>query len=133
MFDKRDVALAIRKLRGARTQKEVADLAGIDRPTWNQYEKARAMPKSANFDKLAEGLGCTSRQLDEAIMRAWRERLDREQPESKRGEGDETGGRPATPDGADAFEHSVRHHVDAMAHHLHALFLSLRDELRTSR
>lgn len=134
MFDKRDVALAIRKLRGTRTQKEVADAAGVDRPTWNQYEKARAMPKRANFDKIADGLGVPPRRLDEEIMKAWRERLDREHPATAGSAPGADAGRVETGgdagEGGDDFEQAVRRHTDGLARHVRALVFTLRDELR---
>lgn len=133
MFDKRDVAAAIKKLRGSRTQKQVAEQAGIDRPTWNQYEKARAMPKRANFRKILQGLGCTQRELDEAIMAAWRKRLDEEHPP---GEEDGVGGVAVFPSRAgaqepvDEFHRRVHRHTSALAFHLEAILLLVRDVVR---
>lgn len=135
MLDKRDVAAAIKELRGGRTQKEVAEQAGIDRPTWNQYEKARAMPKRTNFHKILQGLGCTQRELDETIMAAWRKRLDEEHP-------------PETPDSGrvmstaeledalgdaepvDELHRRIRRHTTGLALHLEALLLFLRDVVK---
>lgn len=131
MLDKQDVATAIKKLRGGRTQKEVAEKAGIDRPTWNQYEKARAMPKRTNFRKILEGLGCTQRELDESIIAAWRQRLDAEDPDGARPDG---GTSFPDPPGAgepeDEYHRQVRRHTSALALHLEALLLYLRDVMK---
>lgn len=78
MFEPRDYAAAIRALRGEkRTQKECAFAAGIDRPTWNQYEKGKVIPGKQNYAKVARGLGVTEPELTEAVIGAWRERMDR--------------------------------------------------------
>lgn len=135
MLDKRDVAAAIKKLRGGRTQKEVAEQAGIDRPTWNQYEKARAMPKRANFRKILQGLECTQRELDESIMAAWRRRLDAEVPSNLSGDDGAVEGAEAiaAKEPVDEYHRRVRHHTSALASHLEALLLFLRDAVRDSR
>lgn len=133
MLDKRDVAAAIRQLRGGRTQKDVAEHAGIDRPTWNQYEKAHAMPKRENFRKIIEGLGCTQREFDEAMIAAWRQRLDEEHPlpepellaVDRFRDSD-------LPEPQDPYHQQVRHHTGALAFHVEALMLLLRNEITQS-
>jgi len=77
MIEAEDYAAAVRELRGERTQKECALAAGIDRPTWNLYERGKATPKRKNYAKLARGLGVTETELTEAVIEAWRERMDR--------------------------------------------------------
>jgi transcriptional regulator with XRE-family HTH domain len=122
MVTKQDVALAIKKLRGHRTQKAVAEAAGVDRPTWNQYEKARAMPKHANFDKIADGLGCTPEELDRAIIEEWRRRLQRTSPGSVPTSsplGAATAVAPVPPLGD--LPEGAGHHVAAVTAHLLAL------------
>lgn len=134
MLDKRDVAAAIKELRGGRTQKEVAEQAGIDRPTWNQYEKARAMPKRTNFRKILQGLGCTQRELDETIMAAWRKRLDEEHPPEKSDSAgmsaEEFEGVLGETEPVDEYHRRVRRHTSGLAYHLEALLLFLRDVVK---
>lgn len=76
MFEPRDYAAAIRRLRGKRTQKHCAEVGGIDRPTWNQYERGKAVP-THNYNRVARGLGVTPIELTEAVIEAWRRRHDR--------------------------------------------------------
>lgn len=78
MFEPEDFASTIRELRGERTQKACAEVAGISRSTWNQYEQAKTTPKR-NYAALARGLGVTEDDLTEAIIAAWRERTGREE------------------------------------------------------
>jgi len=74
MLIKVDLATALKKLRGSRTQKEVARLGGLSPSTWNQYEKARRLPKEESWPKLARGLGCSVEELWDALVAAYQER-----------------------------------------------------------
>lgn len=77
MFDPIDYGHAIRRLRGKRTQKDCADAGGIDRPTWNQYERGRTSPRG-NYARVARGLGVDEDELTEAVIAAWRRRVGRD-------------------------------------------------------
>lgn len=82
MLIKVDLATALKKLRGGRTQKEVARKAELSPSTWNQYEKARRLPKEESWPKLARGLGCSVEELWDEVVTAYQERtgktLDRD-------------------------------------------------------
>lgn len=82
MLIKVDLATALKKLRGSRTQKEVARKAELSPSTWNQYEKARRLPKEESWPKLARGLGCSVEELWDEVVTAYQERtgktLDRD-------------------------------------------------------
>lgn len=78
MFESTDYGHAISRLRGRRTQKECAAAAGIDRPTWNQYERGRVVPAARNFSRIAEGLGVSEDELMEAVIASWRHRTGRD-------------------------------------------------------
>jgi transcriptional regulator with XRE-family HTH domain len=73
-----DLALALRALRGGRTQGEVADQAGLTVGTWNRYENSRQVPKAAQLPRLAQGLGVPLEALELAIEHQRRERIDRQ-------------------------------------------------------
>ena len=74
MIIKVDLATALKKLRGNRTQKEVARLADLSPSTWNQYEKAHRLPKEESWPKLARGLGCSMEELWDEVVAAYQER-----------------------------------------------------------
>ena len=64
----------IRMLRGARTQKEVAEAAGIPASTWSKIERGQQNPREKTFARIAGGLGLTPEELE----RRHYERLARE-------------------------------------------------------
>lgn len=80
MRDPRDLASAIRKLRGGRSQKDVAEKAGFDSSTWSVYEKGGRLPRNQDrFEQIARGLGCTLERLDEVIWECRNERVEEDQ------------------------------------------------------
>lgn len=76
MLEARDVGKAMERLRGDRTQREVAGQARINRSSWSNYEAGRRMPSAASWPRIARGLGCSEAELDRAVLRAWWQRLD---------------------------------------------------------
>jgi transcriptional regulator with XRE-family HTH domain len=85
MRDPKDLASAIRKLRGHRSQKEVAERAGLDSSTWSVYEKGMRLPRNQDrFEQLARGLDCTLERLDETIWECRNERVGKEQAQAVR-------------------------------------------------
>ena len=76
------------RLRGDRTQRSVAQRAGINRSSWSSYEAGRRMPGPDTYSKIARGLECDEDDLDRAVVRVWNERL--------RGEGKEADAVPWT-------------------------------------
>jgi|GEM_PF-5333082 len=77
MLIKVDLATALKMLRGSRTQKEVARQAGLSPSTWNQYEKAKRLPKEESWPKLARGLDCSLDDLWDQVVVAYQERTGR--------------------------------------------------------
>lgn len=75
MLEARDVGKAMERLRGDRTQREVAGRARINRSSWSNYEAGRRMPSASSWPRIARGLGCSEADLDLAVLRAWGERL----------------------------------------------------------
>lgn len=74
MLIKVDLATALKKLRGSRTQKAVAEKAGLSPSTWNQYEKARRLPKEDSWPKVARGLECSLDEVWDEMVVAYQER-----------------------------------------------------------
>lgn len=66
-----DVGAAIATLRGEKTQKDCARKAGMERSSWNQYEKGRSFPQLQTIERIAHGLGVEVVELTEAVIRAW--------------------------------------------------------------
>lgn len=73
-----DLGTAMTALRGEATQKSCARRAGLDRPTWNQYEKGNLFPKPDNIERIAQGLGVGVVDLAEAVVQAWSKRVGRD-------------------------------------------------------
>jgi transcriptional regulator with XRE-family HTH domain len=83
MRDPKDLARAITKLRGERSQKELAEKAGFDSSTWSVYEKGDRLPRHQDrFVQIARGLGCTLERLDEVIWECRNERVEEEQAQA---------------------------------------------------
>lgn len=58
----------IKALRGAKTQKQVAETAGIPISTLSKIEQARQIPRNGTFSKIAAGLGLTVAELEQEIV-----------------------------------------------------------------
>lgn len=114
MFGKEDLGRAIKKLRGSRTQKECAEVAVVSPSAWSIYEGGDRMPRAAMFAKLARGLGVDPKALEEA---AWAERNQRV------ANGNAEGQPAAVPAAREPLRRAVSEHTQAIAHHLHELFL----------
>lgn len=50
---------ALRKLRGSKSQQEVADSLGISKSAWNMYESGNRVPRDELKIKIAEHFGIT--------------------------------------------------------------------------
>jgi len=80
MRDRRDLASAIKQLRGTRSQKEVAEKADIDPSTWSLYEAGKQGPRTQErFEQIARGLGCTPERFEEVIWEHRNQRVAREE------------------------------------------------------
>ena len=112
MFEPQDLGQAIKKIRGARTQKEVAAVAKISASSWSLYESGDRAPRKGMLLRIAKGLGASLKELEDE---AWRQRNGR-----LRGEP-----RPAPVSGMDRDmrARTVEEHTKAIADHLNKLFL----------
>lgn len=72
MFDPRDLASAMRKLRGKRPQNVLARSVGISPETWCKWEQGGTTPRS--LVPIAAALGCTPERLHEVMEEQRRER-----------------------------------------------------------
>lgn len=75
MFDPRDLACAIKRLRGARHQNALAKSVGVSPGTWCKWEQGGTTPTSVSFPRIARALGCTVERLREVIWECRQERL----------------------------------------------------------
>lgn len=84
MFDPRDLASAIRKLRGMRHQNALAKSVGVSPGTWCKWEQGGTTPRQVSLVRIAQALGCTVDRLRGAMEECRRERIGREvQPEAR--------------------------------------------------
>ena len=72
------LAHSIKVLRGTRTQKEIAQAAGIPTSTWCKIEQGRQVPRDSTFSKIAKSLGCTAAELERLISESVLRRLDQD-------------------------------------------------------
>lgn len=75
MFDPRDLACAIQKLRGSRRQKALAKSVGVSPGTWCKWEQGKTTPRSVSLSRIAQALGCSVEQLREVIWECRRARM----------------------------------------------------------
>lgn len=118
MFERADLAAAIKKLRGGRTQKEVAQRAGIDETAWSLYENEARQPTLRSLEKIALGLGCTVSRLEEEIWEARKRRLAEVQALAAQ--------KDAAAD-PDPLRHQLREHLAGIAHHVHEILLLVQE------
>jgi transcriptional regulator with XRE-family HTH domain len=122
MNDPRDLAEALRRLRGRRTQREVAAEAGLDPTVWSLYEGGERWPRRASFERLAKGLGCPPERIDEEMLLVRRRRLEDQRWDPAGGVA-EPAAAPYGLDGDDeALRREVRGHLEAVHQHLESLF-----------
>lgn len=84
MFDPRDLAAAIRKLRGTRHQNALAESVGVSPGTWCKWEQGGTTPRQVSLVRIADALGCSVETLREVMEECRRERLGRESPPEAR-------------------------------------------------
>ncbi len=78
MFDPKDLASAIRRLRGSRHQNALAKGVGVSPGTWCKWEQGKTTPRQVSLMRIAEALGCTVERLRETMEAFRRERLAQE-------------------------------------------------------
>lgn len=84
MFDPRDLASAIRKLRGTRHQNALAKSVGVSPGTWCKWEQGGTTPRQVSLVRIAQALECSVDRLREVMEECRRERIGREvQPEPR--------------------------------------------------
>lgn len=119
MLDKRDLGKAMRRLRGDRTQRECAEVAGISASSWSLYESGERDPRPAMRRRISKGLGIEPRVLEET---AWEIRNERIADA-------EAGPKVAVPvpeAPRDPVQHAFDEHLDGVVYHLRELFGILR-------
>jgi transcriptional regulator with XRE-family HTH domain len=75
MFEPRDLACAIKRLRGSRHQKALAKSVGVSPGTWCKWEQGKTTPRNVSYPRIAQALGCTVERLQEVILECRQERL----------------------------------------------------------
>lgn len=130
MDDKVAQSVAIKRLRGSRSQTEVARRAGIPRSVWNRYERGKRLATEEARRKIARGLGCTLLELEREMWDVRQKRLAAEAAAASTVE-EEAGDYHAEPAGEEAERpgdrllREIREHTNGLARHLEALVLLL--------
>ncbi len=81
LLDPRDVGRAMARLRGSRTQSQVAEQGGLPAAQWSVYESGRRLPSAETLAKILKGLGCTEEILHDETLKARTRRLRGEEVE----------------------------------------------------
>lgn len=117
----------MRRLRGNRTQTEVAEIAGIPRSVWNRYEKGTRLASPDARRKVALGLGCSLLHLEREMWEIRFKNLAAEEAAS----GSQVAEGPGRydlglgDDSGDLLLREIRGHIAGLARHLEALVLVL--------
>lgn len=110
MFEPQDLGRAIKKIRGARTQKEVAAVAKISASSWSLYESGDRTPRKGMLLRIAKGLGASPKELEDE---AWRQRNGRLHSDSRPS--------PQSRIDRDTRARTAEEHAKAIADHLYKL------------
>lgn len=114
----KDLAKAIKKLRGERPQKVVAGRANISPSNWSLYENGKRPPNPKTFARIAYGLGVAVDTLEEECQRARKERLLAEQTSARMTEG------PPESD-IDPMLRALDEHLQGLTYHLRMALLAV--------
>lgn len=126
MLDPRDLASAIRELRGKRTQREVAERAQIDPATWSAYEQGTRYPRRPErLRQIAEGLGVNFLDLQNAILQQSVFRLSKEQSREMPSESPNCTTALQIPTDVNEVRRLVEEQVAELSRHLTKLILLL--------
>ncbi len=79
---KKALSRTLKALRGTRTQKEVAEAAGIPTSTWCKIEQGRQLPRDGTFVKIAEALGCSVSDLEQLVSESTLEEIGQAQSDT---------------------------------------------------
>ncbi len=85
-----DLGIAIRRLRGNRTQAKLAERAGLRNSAWSDYERGKRNPRPEQMERIASAIGCTLIELEQAALKQAATRLAAGQPEEPASEPAET-------------------------------------------
>ena len=75
MLDRDLLGAAITRIRGKRSQRQVAGIAGIPTGTWSMWEKGQRLPREGQISKICTGLSCSEDDLRVAMWEIQTERL----------------------------------------------------------
>lgn len=131
-MEPRDLATAIKNLRGERTQREMAEKANIDPSTWSAYEKGKRLPRSRHrLEKIAQVLGCGLDRLEEVAWQCRNERLRRETERKAVVEASSLPpGLTSTEAAADPLEHAIEARLTTIHQELKEVLLLVADPKR---
>ena len=111
MVETTDLGTAIRRLRGGRTELVVADAGDISASSWSLYESGGRNPRKPMLQKIARGLGCEVKAIEEETWTVRNERLAAEEAKAQPGGNERVEER-------DSVLHAVNEHIEGVAHHL---------------
>lgn len=89
LLEPKDVGNAIARLRGDRTQRQVAQQGDLPPAQWSVYESGSRLPNPTTLEKILKGLGCTEEILLEETLKMRTRRLQGE--EDRRATGKDLG------------------------------------------
>jgi hypothetical protein len=75
VIDPRDLAAAIRRLRGDRLVEECARRGSLRPCAWRAYEAGETLPRRRSFLRVARGLEVSLVELQEAVWTEWAARI----------------------------------------------------------
>ena len=75
MLDPRDLACAIKKLRGTRKQSALAKSIGVSSSTWCKWEQGGTTPHRVSMPRIAKALGVNVDRLREVAWECSKERM----------------------------------------------------------
>ncbi len=70
-----DLGVAIKRLRGSRTQPQMVEAAGMSTSSWSDYERGKQNPRPRQLKRIAKALGCTVKELEQEKLKVAGERL----------------------------------------------------------
>lgn len=115
MLQPEDVGAVLRRLRGSRSQRDVAEASEISTSMLAHYETGRQVPSEKVLNRLLETLGVPEAEFDRRVLSAWQKRLDASFPESRQ-----------------VLRQELLEHVQAIGTHL-TLLVSKLEELTPRR
>lgn len=138
---KKALSKTLRSLRGTRSQREVAEAAGMPASTWSKIEHGRQLPRDETFARIAGALGYTVPVLERIVSERLLEELESERratrisspappPAVATGHGDEEWDLGEVPASAARQLEAVMDTIVVLRRHLHSLELDLRSLTR---